>query len=108
MNKDFWDKSAESILLAAYVVGLLGALAILGWQVFQWLRTSIWIPLPIYEAFAYLDIDLTNIYMPNDWQGLARVAQWLLDVPLAIGAPIILISVAHIWQAFVSDANSQT
>jgi hypothetical protein len=105
MDKDFWDKSAESVVIAAYGVGSMGALAILGWQVFHWLRTSIWIPLPMYEAFSYLGIDLTRVYMPTDWQGLAKVAHWLLDVPLAIGAPAILIAVAHMWQAFVSDAN---
>ncbi|MDO9107139.1 MAG: hypothetical protein Q7U57_19530 [Methylovulum sp.] len=106
MSKDFWDKSAEFIVTAAYTVGFLCSLAILGWQVFHWLRTSIWIPLPMSETFSYLGIDLTRIYMPSDWQGLAKIAQWLLDIPLAIGTPAILIAAAHIWQAFVSDANS--
>lgn len=107
MNEDFWDKSAEFIVLAAYVVGGLAALAIFGWQVFHWLRTSIWIPIPTYEAFAYLGIDLTSVYMPADWQGLAKVAQWLLDVPLAICAPAILIAAAHLLQSFISDANAR-
>lgn len=53
-------------------------------------------------GLSYLGIDLTSVYIPSDWHGLAKVAQWLLDVPLAIGAPAILIAVAHMWQAFVS------
>jgi hypothetical protein len=105
MSKDFWDKSAEFVVIAAYTVGFLCALVILGWQVFHWLRTSTWTPLPMYEAFSYVGIDLTRVYMPSDWQGLAKLAQWLLDIPLAIGAPAILIAAAHMWQAFVSDAN---
>lgn len=105
MIKDFWDKSAEFIVLAAYAVGLLNALAIFGWQVFHWLRTSTWVPLPFYEAFAYLGIDVTSIYMPTDWQGLAKVAQCMLDVPLSIAIPVMLVSVAYIWQAFISDTN---
>ncbi|MDP1683303.1 MAG: hypothetical protein Q8L39_16210 [Burkholderiales bacterium] len=106
MDKDFWDKSVEFLVPVAYVVGLLGALAILGWQVFYWLRTSIWIPVPLYEALAYLGIDITRVYMPTDWQGLAKVVQWLLDVPLTIAVPITFISLAHIWQAIVSTPNS--
>lgn len=105
MNRNFWEKSAELIVIAAYIMGLLGALTIVGWQVFQWLRTGVWIPIPISEGFAYLGIDLTWVYMPADWQGLAKVVQWLLEIPLAIGAPATLITAAHILQELVSDIN---
>ncbi len=107
MSKDFWDKSAEFIVISAYIFGFLCVPAILGWQIFHWLRTGVWIPLRMYEAFSYFGIDLTHIYTPSNWQGLAKIAQWLLDFPLVIGTPTILITAAYTWQTFVSDVNSQ-
>jgi hypothetical protein len=106
MNQDFWDKSAEIVILIAYFAAFLFGMGILGWQVFHWLRTSDWVPIEFSAAFVYFGVDLMNVYFPSDWQGLAKVARWVLAQPLTLAVPICLISVGHIWYSFITNRSS--
>lgn len=106
MSKHLENRLVDIFAFTAYILGMFTAAAIFGWQIFHWLRSSIWIPIPTHEAFVYLGIDLTSVYMPDDWKGLAKVARWLLDTPLAIGAPTILVTAVHLLITFISDLRS--
>jgi hypothetical protein len=103
MVKDFWDKSADWLLGVSVAAGFLAALGIVGWQGFSWLRTGTWTPLPLREAFDYFEVDLTRIYNPTDWYGLATIAQWFLDWPLAICVLVVIVGAAFTWKVFVSS-----
>ncbi len=90
MTDDDLDKTSESqsdlsgmgfILL--FLGGLIGALAILGYQIFQWLKTGSWHPLPLSFVLDWLGTDLTPIYAPRDWHGVAKIAQYIVEMPLA-------------------------
>jgi hypothetical protein len=108
MNKDFWDKSAELLILLSYLVGGIFAISVFGWQIFHWLRMSEWVAMPVSEIFNYFGIFLTYVYFPSDWYGLARIAQWMLDIPMAVAVPVILVLVAHLWQEIISESRNQT
>lgn len=102
MQEDFWDKSAGLILGLAIFASLIFAAVVLGWQIYYWLRTSVWIPLPLAYAFDYIGIDLSSVYMPSSWQGLAEIAQWLLNLPMSLGVPTIGVLGALVLKTFVS------
>lgn len=109
--RDFWDRSGEVLVGASYLVGFMCAISIVGWQIFHWLKTSEWQPIPFLAAFTYFEIDLSSVYAPSSWFGLAKVLQWILDLPLAIALPVSLALSAHAWFAFVSSGtapNSQS
>ena len=105
--EDFWDKSAPNVVIAAYTIGLLGGLAVFGWQVFYWLRNGIWMQIPFYDAFAALGINFNNAYISNDWKGLSKILQWAMDLPLSIMIPVAFASFAIFWRALVSAANKE-
>lgn len=108
MIEDFWDKSLSIIVITFYAAGVISGLAILGWQVFYWLKNGAWLPLHFYDAFAYLGIDLKNVYIQNNWKGLGKIVQWLLNLPLSIIIPIICFSIAYFWKSLVTAANINT
>lgn len=101
MVQDFLDKSADWLLGVSIGAGFLSPLFIVGWQGLSWLRTGRWIALPLRKAFEYFEVDLTRIYNPTDWYGLATIAQWFLDWPLAICVPVVTVGAAFTWIVFV-------
>lgn len=101
--QDFFDRSAETIVTFSYIVGVLIGLMIVGWQIFNWLQTNAWHPIPLKEAFDYCGVDLTAVYSPERWLGIANICQRLLSFPLSIGGPVFIFLVAHAWQLFVSN-----
>ena len=52
--------------------------------------------MPLSKAFHYIGIDLTAVYYPRDWRGVAQVARWFLAWPMTICIPIIFGTLAHI------------
>jgi hypothetical protein len=101
-KSDFWDRSADAVLVIAYGAAFLFGASLVGWQCFQWLRTSEWPPVPFRLALEFFNADLTSIYFPNSWLGLAKAAQWVLSLPLSLAGPACIVLVAHGWKAFVS------
>ena len=74
------------VVAAASILGGVGTVA---FQVYRWLRTGEWLPLPISVVFQFFDIDVALLYEPTDWYGAAKLGQWLVDLPLSLGAPIL-------------------
>ena len=103
MVEDFWDRSARWLVWLSIPVGLFSALGILGWQTLKWLRTGGWVPIPLSKAFEYFGVDLTPIYNPTDWDGLAKIGQWVLELPLSACIPVVTIGAALAWKALVSS-----
>lgn len=105
-SRDFWDRSADVLLVLAYAAALVIALLVVGWQVLHWLRLGEWHPLPFLALFEYLGWDLSRVYAPSSWVGLAKVFQLVLAVPLAIAMPIVVVVTAHLWRSFVSSGTA--
>lgn len=102
-TSDFWDRSAETIFAIAFFAGVAFFIGLIGWQSLRWLQTSQWPPVPLSVVFDYFNVDLDHIYSPREWLGLARVMQWLLNLPLSVIGPAALLLVAHGWRSFVSS-----
>ena len=67
---------------------LVGAIGIVIWQIYTWAKTGAWIQLCFYDVLVYLKVcvgkDLSSIYNPQNWIGLAKIAQWFLNLPATL------------------------
>lgn len=77
------------------------------WQVYKWLKLGYWISMPLVKAFDYFGIDLTPLYYPTDWHGVAKVTRWFLSWPLSISLPIIAFILTWIVKAIVQFDSSK-
>ena len=102
-TNDFWDRSAAAFLAIAYGATFLFAAGLVSWQCFRWLQTSDWPAIPCRVAFEFFNVNLTSIYFPNSWLGFAKAAQWVLNLPLSLAAPVCILLAAHGWKSFVSS-----
>lgn len=59
--------------------GFSGGLVLLAYQLYQWLRTGGWIEYPMAIFLLMLDVDLTPIYFPQDWKGIAAIVRFFID-----------------------------
>ena len=87
MTKDIWDNVIGWLLISLVVLSLLLGLIIILWQTYNWLKTGLWIEMPVSKAFEYFGFDLIPIYHPKNWKGAAKIAKWFLAWPLCIGVP---------------------
>lgn len=106
-TEDFWDKSAQVILEWAYGAAFVFAAIVVMWQSFHWLKTSFWQPISMLDGFFWVGLDLSTAYLANNWLGLAKIAQWLLEMPLSLGFPILLVLTAHILQLSVTTGTAK-
>lgn len=100
--RDRWDSLADTFVGIVFIAGVLFAISIWGWQIFSWLRTGEWTSLPFSEVFQRFAIDLSFIYNPRSWQGLAQVGRWVLATPMAVALPICGLLAARLVRAFIS------
>ncbi len=86
-NRDYFADIAYFII---NFIAVLVGIGILGWQVYYWLKNGVWANLPLALAFEYFGFNLNPIFNPVDWHGLAKIAAWLLNCPLAMGLPALI------------------
>lgn len=101
--RDIWDSLADNLVVIILIAGALFAISIWGWQIFDWLRTGEWTALPFSALFRYFEIDLSFVYNPSSWQGLAQVGRWILAVPMAVMLPVSSLLAAWLFRAFISS-----
>ena len=102
MVQDIWDKLANWVLLSSVSAAGVFAVTVIGWQVYTWLRLGAWPELPFFELFRYFEIDLTIVYAPTDWHGIAKIAQWILGLPLSLSVPVLIVLAGGIVKGMVS------
>ncbi len=86
-QKFFGDTATEffAIGVALVVVGSICAgIAVVGWQIFDWLKTGTWLPVSVGTTFEYFAIARPQ----TTWVGLQTVFDYLLAFPLAGALPI--------------------
>ena len=78
-----------SKITLAWGVGLslLSGALILANQALDWLREGILTPYPLIEFMVQLEYDMSAVYEPQEWIGLAAIAAWILDLPVAVALP---------------------
>jgi hypothetical protein len=101
-NSNKWDEAATDFLDIAYGGGALFAIGLLGWQVFQWLRTGHWHTIPFGDAIRFFGIDLSTTDLLWTSSVAEKLVRWFLETPLFVTLPAVLIGVAHAFRATVS------
>lgn len=104
---DFWDRAADAILTTVFLVGLLFAIAVVGWQTIGWLRTDQWTSFPFANALHMMNIDLSSVYEPQSWLGLARGTRWVLELPASFACPASVMVLAGLFKALVSSGTAR-
>lgn len=74
----------ETLMLPGFALAFLGPLAVIGFQIFYWLKTGDWFPLSFVDALDYIGIDASGLKYTSDWRGLARAVLWVLELPLSL------------------------
>jgi hypothetical protein len=74
----------DAIGLFLFGGGVLGALGVLGWQIYEWMRSSTWISLPALAPLQWLDVPWA--LSPQHWLG---VHQALSSTPLSIALLLV-------------------
>ena len=74
----------ETLMLPGFALAFLGPLAVVGFQIFYWLKTGDWFPLLLVDASDYIGIDASGLKYTSDWRGLARAVLWVLELPLSL------------------------
>jgi hypothetical protein len=96
-------------LVASICLGIWSALfvllgvSILGIQLFLWAKTGSWNGVSVATALWLIGFDLSSIYFPNDWKGLATIVSWLLAIPLSLSA--LLVGAYAFFEASVMRAS---
>ena len=101
LTRDFVNKSADAVAGAVCAGSLFFAFCVVGWQLLKWLKSSEWHAVPVASAFRFLELDLTSVYAPSGWTGLAKIAQWFLDLPLSLVLPTVVVFLAYLCKALV-------
>lgn len=79
--------------------GIAGCMAIVGWQVYTWLKFSIWTPVSVLTALRWANVDWA--FSPTNWLGLHKAFDFM---PLAIAAPVLGI-VGYLIVMYIIDTN---
>ena len=91
---DTLDRAADFLWLGSWLVAILWILGIVGYQAIHWLRFGEWKAIPCISAFDYFGLNLAFIYDPQSWIGLARIAQWILSLPLSLVGALLIVFLA--------------
>lgn len=65
-------------------LGFFGAVCLLGYQAFLWLKEGQWTPIPISSVLGKLNIDYYSL-VDISWAGAQKIVVWLLELPLSLG-----------------------
>jgi hypothetical protein len=69
--------------------GLLFGPGVLCWQILQWLKNGQWSPVPVSKALDYVELPYPDL----EWQGVQKILDNLLDLPLSVVSFILAVSV---------------
>jgi hypothetical protein len=85
-----------------FIISVIVGICFVIWQIHNWAKTGAWISLPLSTAFRYYGYDLDSVYNPQNWIGLAKIAQWLLKLPISLCIPIIVGGISYLLYAITN------
>jgi len=91
---DVFDRAADAIWVCSWPAAALWGLSIIGFQIYHWLRYGSWQEIPVATAFHYFGFQLTAVYEPKSWIGVARITEWFLSWPLSLAGALLVLWVA--------------
>jgi hypothetical protein len=91
--------SGLGTLLSMLALPVLIGPGILLWQIYNWLRTAQWRPVPVSDAPAFFEIP----YPHFDWLGFQKIADAVLDWPLSIVAFAAWMAAIVFTMAFIEE-----
>ena len=102
---DWWGKFRIVLGFWIFLLGFGGSvvagLGVLGIQIFFWAKTGKWSGMELADAFRASGVDLSSVYNPTDWIGLASTAKWFLELPLSLCLPVLGFAVFKILQGMI-------
>lgn len=105
MVTDWWDHAADKLQVAIVLLGCFTGITITCWQVYKWLEFGVWIKVPIAYGLESFGLNLSLIYNPNKWFGLAKLGEWILSIPLALAIPALGWLVSEIIKNIIQDES---
>lgn len=90
-KKDNSSTSVGSVTDSLWAAGTLLGLAVVGYQVFAWLKSGVWPPLTVSTVVLPLarGSGFAGWYAnPTGWYGVHRVMEFLLNLPLWCGCVV--------------------
>ena len=73
------DSDFDALPVLPAVAGVVGGLIVLGWQIYTWLYSDVWISPSAYvvlvEIFGH-PYDFKWLAVPSNWLGLHRILHW--------------------------------
>ena len=105
MAEDIWDRLTSRAFIGSILIAPVIAATILGWQTYMWLRNGVWHELPFEVAFRYFAIDLTRVYNPTEWYGVAEIIQEFLALPLSFCVPMLIVLTSVMIRELVSPVG---
>lgn len=83
----------DNISAIALILLLFGGLGVLGWQVYEYLKVGVWVPISIITALEWMQVQWA--FSPNDWVGLHNILK-KLPLSAAMCSPALLgVVIAH-------------
>jgi len=83
-NETSKSSGSEIICGSIYIfaaITLLAAVAVYIYQGYQWLKTGMWVTIPLYELLGWFGFNYSAIDA-IEWLGIRKVLLWILEVPL--------------------------
>src|SRR6266478_7683057 len=53
--------------------------ALVCWQIYYWLKSGAWFPIPVSKALEYMQWPYPNL----EWRGVQKILDYFLDLPLS-------------------------
>ena len=90
---EYISRAVSGLMHAVLGLGLGATLLFAGFvflfEALGWAKTGTWTYVRLADAFRYLQVDLTPVYQPSDWIGVASVAAFILALPLWLVVPML-------------------
>lgn len=104
-RNSIYENSVKGIAALIGGIGFMGA-AVLGYQILQWLKTGVWIEMPLSMLFVWFQFDLSPV-MNMEWQGTKKIILWFLDLPLSLVLPVVGGALAYLVCAIYLPKESE-
>jgi hypothetical protein len=89
MGKTGYLQELKAFVLLAFASPVFIGPGVLAWQLFDWLKSGSWTPMPVTKGFAYLDLDLPS----TDWLGFQKMIDWVMGLPLSVASFLVWMTV---------------
>ena len=76
------------------IAAFLSVPIILGGQALRWLQSSVWPELSVLNSWWWLFEQ--ELRINASWKGANKLVNWVLELPLALTVPVILVAVGGV------------